>query len=339
MDLQIVEMVSNSAQVQILDSLEHAQQRAFAIRCANFPGDIHFHAPGLKRYETEEWSPQRSDTFVPVRLTGTACVLNCDHCRGTILNAMQPVPDDGLFALCARLAARGARGVLLSGASNREGQVPLTAFGDEIRRVKEALPLRVLVHTGLVDRAQAEALWRARVDAALVDIIGAEKTIREIYHLKRGVGVFEESLAWLAEYSVPTMPHIVLGLHYGEFRGEGAALDMVARYPVRALVLVVLMPLLGTAMARVQPPAPEEVGAFFVRAREKMPGTPLLLGCTRPGGVWKETVDRAAVDGGLNGIAYPAEGIVAYARARGLRPRFHETCCGVEWTEGTEGPM
>ncbi len=338
-DQHIVEMLSNAASLRIRDSLAHLQQRAFTIRCANFPSDIHFHAPGLKRYETEEWSPERSNAFVPIRLTGTACALNCDHCRGTILNAMQPVPDDGLFALCARLAARGARGVLLSGASNREGQVPVTAFGDEIRRVKEALPLRVLVHTGLVDRAQAEALYRARVDAALLDIIGAEETIREIYHLKLGVGAFEESLTWLAEYGVPMMPHIVLGLDYGQFRGEGAALTMVARYPVRALVLVVLMPLLGTAMDRVQPPAPEEVAAFFVRAREQLPSTPLLLGCARPGGVWKETVDRAAVDSGLNGIAYPAEGIVAYARARGLRPRFHETCCGVEWTVGNEGPV
>jgi len=330
--------MSDQAQRRVPEAVAHAQGWAFAIRCANFPGEMHFHAPGLKRYETEEWAPERADAFVPIRLTGTACALNCDHCRGTILAAMQPVPSDGLYALCARLAARGVRGVVLSGASNRQGQVALTAFEEEIRRVKESLPLRVLVHTGLVDRRQAEALRRARIDAALVDIIGAEETIREVYHLKVGVGGFEESLKWLAEYSIPALPHIVLGLHYGRLCGEEAALDLVARYPIRALVLVVLMPLLGTGMAQVRPPAPEEVAAFFARVRGRLPRTPVVLGCARPGGPWKEVVDRAAIDSGLNGIAYPAEGIVAYARARGLRPCFHEACCGVEWTLEDQGP-
>lgn len=331
--------MSDRARRRAPDVVAPAQEQAFAIRCANFPGEMHFHAPGLKRYETEEWVPERADAFVPIRLTGTVCALNCDHCRGAILAAMRPVPSDGLYALCARLAARGVRGVVLSGASNRQGQVALTAFEGDIRRVKESLPLRVLVHTGLVDRARAAALQRARIDAALVDIIGAEATIREVCHLKAGAGAFEESMKWLAEYSVPILPHIVLGLHYGRFCGEGVALDMVARYPIRALVLVVLMPLLGTGMTQVRPPAPEEVAAFFLHARGRLPRTPVVLGCARPGGAWKEGVDRAAVDSGLNGIAYPAEGIVAYARARGLRPRFHETCCGVEWTLETQRPV
>jgi len=321
-------------QLRLLDSCEHARERAFAVRRTNFPSDMHFHAPGLKRYETEEWSPAFSNVFVPIRLTGTSCALNCDHCRGTILNAMRPVSQDGLFALCARLAEQGARGVLLSGASDRQGQLPLTAFAEDIRKVKEHLPLQVLVHTGLVDRTQAEALRRAQVDAVLMDVIGAEETIRKVYHLKTGVKAYEESLALLAEYHLPMVPHIILGLHYGKIHGEAAALDMVARFPIRALVLVALMPLLGTVMARVQAPAPDEVAAFFARARLQLPGTPLLLGCARPGGVWKETVDRAAVDCGLNGIAFPAEGIIAYARSRGLRPLLHESCCGVGWLMG-----
>ena len=326
------------AQLRLTDSCERPLEQAFAVRLANFPRDIHFHAPGLKRYESQEWSPRFSHAFVPIRLTGTSCALNCDHCRGTILNAMRPVSPDGLFALCARLAGQGARGVLLSGASDRQGKLPLTAFAEDIRKVKEHLPLQVLVHTGLVDRTQAEALRRAQVDAVLIDVIGAEETIRRVYHLKVGAKAYEESLAQLAEYHLPTVPHIILGLHYGKICGETAALDMVARYPIRALVLVALMPLLGTAMAGVQVPAPEQVAAFFARARQQLPATPLLLGCARPGGRWKETVDRAAVDSGLNGIAYPAEGIISYARSRGLRPLLHESCCGVGWLTGARNP-
>ena len=40
---------------------------------------------------------------------------------------------------------------------------------------------------------------------------------------------------------------------------------------------------------------------------------------------------RLAVDAGLNGIAYPADGIVGYARDRGLAPDFIDACCGVSW--------
>ena len=113
---------------------------------------------------------------------------------------------------------------------------------------------------------------------------------------------------------------------------------MVARFPIRALVLVALMPLLGTAMAGIAAPAPDRVAEFFARARQQLPRTPLLLGCARPGGCWKETVDRAAVDSGLNGIAYPAEGIIAYAPSRGLRPLLHESCCGVGWLMRARSP-
>ena len=33
----------------------------------------------------------------------------------------------------------------------------------------------------------------------------------------------------------------------------------------------------------------------------------------------------------FNGIAYPADGIVAYAQAQGLEPEFINACCGVSW--------
>jgi hypothetical protein len=56
-----------------------------------------------------------------------------------------------------------------------------------------------------------------------------------------------------------------------------------------------------------------------------------MLGCARPLGEAKAEIDRAAIDAGLNGIAYPAEGIVSYARTRGLEPAFLNACCGVSW--------
>ena len=48
-------------------------------------------------------------------------------------------------------------------------------------------------------------------------------------------------------------------------------------------------------------------------------------------GAMKVALDKAAVDNGLNGIAYPAEGIVGYASDCGLEPRFYEYCCSLTW--------
>jgi len=122
-------------------------------------------------------------------------------------------------------------------------------------------------------------------------------------------------------------PHIILGLNYGRFIGEYNALEMIARHRVHALVLVILTPMGGTPMVDVIPPAPEEIGRFFEAARKTMPDTLIMLGCARPAGAHKAAVDRYAVEHGLNGIAYPAEGIVEHASAVGLRGHFYEHAC------------
>jgi uncharacterized radical SAM superfamily protein len=215
--------------------------------------------------------------------------------------------------------------------------VPHAAFGADLRRVKERLGLKVLVHTGLVDRPMAEVLAAARVDGAMTDVIGADETIRRVYHLDASVADFERSLALLEDYGVPSLPHIVMGLHYGAFLGEEAALEIVAGHKIAGLVLVALMPLTGTPMQEAAPPTLAELSAFLEMARSRLPDKPLLLGCARPGGKAKAALDRAAIDIGLDGIAFPAEGTVAYARSLGLEPQFHETCCGAGWLLGNGG--
>jgi hypothetical protein len=123
----------------------------------------------------------------------------------------------------------------------------------------------------------------------------------------------------------------VLGLHFGKLLGEWRALELVRRHRPKLVVLVVLMPLYGTPMAAVEPPPLPEIAAFFRAAREAFPHVPVGLGCARPVGPQKAAIDRLAVDAGLDGIAYPADGIVAYARERGRAPLFHDACCGVNW--------
>ena len=82
-----------------------------------------------------------------------------------------------------------------------------------------------------------------------------------------------------------------------------------------------------TPMKYVEPPATEEVEEFYQKARIAMPTSNILVGCARPGGEYKKIIDLAAVNAGLNGIAYPAEGIIEFSKRKGLKPSFYENSC------------
>jgi uncharacterized radical SAM superfamily protein len=303
------------------------------VRQANFPAEITFHAPGLRRYKTAEYAGHDAAEFVSISVTGTACALSCEHCKMQVLNGMADLPqfEGSLYDLCAGLAERGAKGVLVSGGSDRFGRVPLLHHIPDLIRVRRELGLKIRVHPGLPDEETCAGLGEVGIDGAMVDIIGHEDTIREVYHLASTPDDYEAVLERLERYKVPTVPHIILGLHFGRMLGEWQALEMIARHSPKLLVLVILMPLSGTPMAVSQPPSLAEIGGFFETARLALPETPVMLGCARPLGLMKLEIDRLAIDAGLNGIAYPAEGIVDYARQKGLQANFLNACCGVSW--------
>lgn len=304
------------------------------LRLERFGTHIEFYAPGLKRWRSSEWTPKRANRFLPVSVTGTGCALQCDHCKTKVLEGMVTLGHErDLFATAKRLQEQGTAGLLVSGGSSRHGGVPLLPHVQAIRRVREELGMRVVVHSGVVSEKLADGLADAAVDGVMLDIIGAAETIRDVYHLDLVPADFERSLALLAERGLRIIPHIVLGLHYGQFLGEWDALEMIASHPVSTLILVVLTPLVGTPMGHLEPPPLADVTDFFATARARMPDTRVNLGCGRPMGSMKVALDRAAIDHGLNGIAYPAEGIVAYAQERGLEPAFHEYCCSLTWAE------
>ncbi len=293
---------------------------------------IDFYAPGLKRWETSEWKPTNPKRFLPVSVTGAACALSCDHCQAKVLEGMVSVRlEENLFEVAKRLKAQGSEGLLVSGGSTRKGGVPLLPHLRHVPRIREELGMRVIAHSGVVSPELAQGLADAGVDGVMLDIIGADETIRDVYHLDLTVADFDRSLALLAERGMRIIPHIVCGLHYGRFLGEHRALEMISAYPVSTLIIVVLVPLVGTPMEHLPPPPVADVAAFFADARAAMPDTKVNLGCARPLGDMKGELDVAAIDCGLDGIAYPAEGTVAYARSVGLEPRFYEYCCSLTW--------
>lgn len=299
---------------------------------ASEPRTIEFYAPGLKHWSTKEWRPTNPRRFLPVSVTGSACALNCDHCGSKVLDGMVSVGlGSNLFDVARRLKAAGSQGILVSGGSTKRGFVPLARHLPWVPRIRDELDMRVVVHTGVVTPPLAAQLADAGVDAVMLDIIGADATIREVYHLDLSVDDFDRALGLLDDTGLRVIPHVVIGLHYGRILGEYRALELIARHRVDTLILVVLTPLVGTPMGHLPPPSLEATVEVFRAARTLVPSLRTNLGCARPMGTTKVALDRAAVDLGFAGIAYPAEGTIAYAREQGLTPVLHEWCCSMSW--------
>ena len=308
---------------------QNLMDQAFAVRQENFSDDIKFYAPGLKSYNIPEFEQKNPNAFLPISVTGSACALDCDHCDTRILDPMIPLNHtEGLFGMCRKMAKAGTESVLISGGSMKNGQVPFLKHIEDIKRIKQELGLKVIMHTGLVSEEMAKGLADAGVDGVALDIIGAQETIERVYHLEdTTVDDFDQTLERLTRHGLSIRPHIILGLHYGKFLGEYQALEMIKKYPTHALILVILTPLQDTPMKDVDPPPTDEVEEFFQKARLAMPDSNILIGCARPGGDYKTIVDIAAVNAGLNGIAYPAEGVIDHSKSKGLIPSFYENSC------------
>jgi uncharacterized radical SAM superfamily protein len=232
-----------------------------------------------------------------------------------------------LVEVCQRLDAEGNIGVLISGGSLPDGTLPWDPFYNAVRTVKDTTDLKITIHTGLIDEATALRLDAAGVDDFLIDVIGSEDTMREVYHLDSSLEEMEASLAALESTGKPVIPHIVVGLHYGKVQGEAKALEMVARHKPFALVIVVLRPIRNSPMGDVDPPEPEIVARFISLARFRMPDVPQALSCARPPGRYRKVLDTMAVEAGINRIAMPAEEALERARELGLAIEFHHTCC------------
>jgi hypothetical protein len=314
------------------ETVDYAVENPFEIRKENFSNEITFYGPGLKPHITSEFSGSLKE-FISISVTGNNCALNCEHCKTKMLDSMLDLPsfDGSLFDMAKNLHEKGAKGILVSGGSNIRNQVPLLPHMDDMKRIRKELEMVIRVHPGLPDEETCAALADVDVDGVMLDIIGDQETISDVYHLDATPVDYEAVLERLDRHGIPAIPHIVLGHHFGKMNGEWTALDMIKKYPPKTLVLVILLPLTGTGMEGVAPPSVDEIGDFFETARLALPTIPILLGCARPLGPIKVKIDQMAINAGLNGIAFPSEGIVAYASEKGLNPSFINACCGVTW--------
>ena len=293
----------------------------------NRTGKIRFYAPSFVYYKSKYFRSS-PNAFPSISITGSSCALKCKHCNGKVLDTMVPaMTPEALFSLCVNFKKDGAVGCLISGGCLPNGSVPIDNFIDIIAKIKKELGLTIVTHTGVIDFSTAKRLKGAGVDAALIDIIGSNETIREVYRLDVNVADYERSLRAFHSSGIPFVPHVLVGLHYGKLKGELESLKMISKYSPSAVIIIAYMPIRGTPMENVSPPEPEDIVKILVSARLLMPETPLVLGCMRPKGEHRKRTDMLAVRAGVNAVAFPVKEAIQLAESLKLEISFSPICC------------
>ncbi|QDR82585.1 radical SAM protein [Sporomusa termitida] len=251
----------------------------------------------------------------PVSVTGPSCELNCAHCGGHYLQHMQP--------LAAAVAADDSPSWLVSGGCRADGSVPVGEHLAQLAAVKSGR--RYNMHVGLVGEAEIEQL-AAVADCVSFDFVSDDPTIREVF------GNGRQAADYIACYQslrrrVRVMPHICAGLKGGQISGEYRALEILQALGAEALTFIIFMPTRGTRFGDRKPPDITEVARLLTHARLNFPAIPLHLGCMRPGGRYREEIDKWAVRIGFDTVVNPAPAAVALANKLGLTISRGEECC------------
>ena len=312
----------------VIDDIQQRWSKGFT----DVEAQINFYTPTFKSYQTSEISDCGKSAWPAVSITGGSCKLQCDHCKAKILEPMIPAhTPEALWRVVNAVIEDGGKGMLLTGGSNHRNEVEYGPYWSTIRRIKDEFPdFKIASHTALMDENTAVCMEQAGIDAAMMDVIGAQDTITQVYHLRRTVEDFEATLDVLVNKTkMKVVPHIVIGLHYGHLLGEWNALEMLQRHVPDAVVLVVVMPFYAPQSRPFVTPDSSEVGRFFLDARLALPNTPLLLGCARPPGRAKYQIDTYAVMAGLSGMAHPSDGMVELAARLGRKVRVTPACCSI----------
>jgi hypothetical protein len=273
------------------------------------------------------------EKFSSISVTGTNCDLGCKHCDRKYLHGMVPAttPDE-LDRVLRQIEAGGGEGALVSGGSTREGIVELQAFHGVLASIKQTTSLKLNLHVGLIDKQAAESLYAAGIDEISLDVVGDDATIQDVYGLQKSVTDYMsiiENLMVAGFTNEQIVPHICIGLHFGEIRGEYAALDLIKPLDPRLIAFIVLIPpkTIGVQFTLV---SPDDVRNVIATARALYPDADLSLGCMRPGGSIRISYDLAAFDAGITRIALPTKGFLTRATSRGYTVEAFSHCCTMD---------
>ena len=283
---------------------------------------LYLYAPALKKYETDYITSERGWRIVSV--TGNYCAFNCDHCNRRILETMEDgSTKDKMKNIIEKVISEGHKGLVISGGSTIRGEVPIWRYEELLSKYKDRLTF--IAHTGVVRNEEiAKKFANAGVKIALLDMVGDDETIKEVLKQPFTVDDYLNSFKYLKKAGLKIAPHVIVGLSKKGIEGDLHAIELLKEVDPDAVIIVGLMPLVGTRITR--QPTPQELILALKKARDEF-SVPVMLGCARPRGTSYLEVEKFAVDYDIDGIAFPEEETIPYAQSK-REIVFSNACCG-----------
>jgi len=271
--------------------------------------------------------------FPSISMSGNRCALSCKHCNHTYLSDMQNLtkPEE-LLTACKQFKKEGAVGVLLSGGCDKNGEMlNLRKLLPVVKQIKSETDLVVKLHAGLVDKDLAKDIVDAGVDIASVEVVGSNETIREIFDFNATVDSYIDTLINLEAAGIPyIVPHVCIGLHYGELKGELHALDLINNFcNPSLLVFIIFRPTKDTVLENCKIPSADDVAVVVERAKYLFPNKELSIGCIRPRSKCREEIELAAIKAGVTRMEIPSKNTLKYVEEMGYTIKKINACCAL----------
>ncbi|MGA1792393.1 MAG: radical SAM protein [Thermoplasmatota archaeon] len=270
------------------------------------------------------YRPGRS--FPSVSVTGHRCAMSCAHCSGKYLGGMKDVSGKGaLLEFGLDLWKKGGKGILVSGGCDQFGAVDFPSYTfKEIKDLKERTGLLINLHCGLINEDVAGRISWAGVDKVSFDFVYDDTTINEVLRLDKGKEEYLATVDILMKQGVEVVPHILAGLKRGEISWEFDAVKVLSGLGSVEVVLIVLIPTIGTDFQDVEPPSLQDLLHLARYMREKLGGR-LVLGCMRP----KDLADLEVevLKAGFDGIVLPRRSTLEWITSMGYEVEEKGICC------------
>jgi len=214
--------------------------------------------------------------------------------------------------------------ILISGGCDKNGKVPILDSATQIKKLKEKF--KINAHVGLVSAEEAEKI-SLLVDAVSFDFVTEPKIIKRIYKLNKKVSDYYDSLSALAGVT-KVFPHLTLGLWQGEISWEYEAVKILAEnLKLKEIIFNIFIPAIGTEMEKQKIPSIASVKKYFLFLRKNYPYLVKRLGCMRPGGRYRSSIDKIALESGFKVITKPSKKIYKLAKDKNYQVLLQHQCC------------
>ncbi|TXT53527.1 MAG: Biotin synthase [Promethearchaeota archaeon] len=301
------------------ESMDSVFELAQEIKTQNLGQTLKIYTPGAK--------------FPAYSVTGEKCALSCEHCNEKYLRGMKSATEPSeLKEKLINLSKEGGVGALISGGCTTEGFVPLKDFSGTLSEIKKETDLIINTHTGLLNEETAQKLSDAGVDIVSFDVNMDPEIIHQIYHLEKDLEDYEKAIEILKANNLNIVPHVCIGLYYGELHKELESLKFIkdSRINPSLIVFIALIPP-NNSEKSFKTPNPLDIAKIIAIARFAFPSVEISLGCMRPRRKIKMKVEKLAFNAGITRIEIPSKKTLDWIRKSypNTEFKFFSACCAI----------